>query len=342
MALKKIEERLSRLQRLVDSWKHNGSVPCIERDIVLAELRDLYNEVLYYPVEADNIADAESVKEAVVEPVVAEPKEEPKVEPEEMLSVVTTAHEDLGEAFDDALDIAALLGLSGDDTIEEAEKAVMESHEESALAEVEVEEGVVNEDAEPMPSDKVATAAGLFDIDDIPVRTRRGRKMISLYDDPAMPTNVAPKVEQPAAQPRVVAVGPTPAPMPVAESAPAVEPVSVPAPIAHAVSQPAPQRLGDVIAQSVTTLADKMAEEQPTATFNRITDIRKAIGLNDRFLMIRDLFAGDANLYEDTINHLNEFEDLDECMIFIVENFRWNPDSEGAKLLVSLIERKLS
>ena len=100
--------------------------------------------------------------------------------------------------------------------------------------------------------------------------------------------------------------------------------------------------MGDVIAKGVTTLADKMAEEQPTAPFNRITDIRKAIGLNDKFLMIRDLFGGDVNLYEDTINHLNEFDDLDECMIFIVENFRWNPDSEGAKLLVSLLERKLS
>ena len=39
------------------------------------------------------------------------------------------------------------------------------------------------------------------------------------------------------------------------------------------------------------------------------TDIRKAIGLNDKFLMIRDLFGGDANLYEDTINHLNEYDD---------------------------------
>jgi hypothetical protein len=58
--------------------------------------------------------------------------------------------------------------------------------------------------------------------------------------------------------------------------------------------------------------------------------------------MIRDLFDGNADKYEDTINTLNEFEDLDECMIYIVENFAWNPDLEGAKLLVSLIERKLA
>jgi hypothetical protein len=54
------------------------------------------------------------------------------------------------------------------------------------------------------------------------------------------------------------------------------------------------------------------------------------------------LFDGNAARYEATIDVLNEFDDLDDCMIYIVENFRWNPDSEGAKLLVSLIERKLS
>ena len=91
------------------------------------------------------------------------------------------------------------------------------------------------------------------------------------------------------------------------------------------------------------TLADKMVDDTaPMPAMNRINDLRKAIGLNDRFLMIRDLFAGDAARYEDTIDTLNEFDDLDECMIYIVENFAWNPDSEGAKMLVSLIERKLS
>jgi hypothetical protein len=84
------------------------------------------------------------------------------------------------------------------------------------------------------------------------------------------------------------------------------------------------------------------SDDAPTTPFNRIEDLRKAIGLNDKFLMIRDLFGGDADRYEDTIDTLNEFEDLDECIIYITENFRWNPDSEGAKLLISLIERKLA
>ena len=405
MAIKKIDERLSRLQKFVDGWKREGGLSRIERDIVLEELRNLYNEVLDYTPEVDKAPVTEVVEtltlasesedvetpaqdeepetqaesapavpiQEVAPEVVAEPEVEHDVKPEveeaaEVEAVVVhsivATHESVGDAFDDALDIDALLGLSGEDSIEEAERAIEESREESARAAehaesvapkvelVEIAEAVapVAEPVEEQPSVEKVTVGGLFDIDDIPVRSRRGRKMISLYDAPTK-TPAATKVVEPIVETKVEVAEPASAPTmvaeptsaPVVESKAVVEPVSAPAPVQQpVVSEVAPQRLGDVIAKNVTTLADKMAEEQPTAAFNRITDIRKAIGLNDKFLMIRDLFGGDVNLYEDTIAHLNEFDDLDECMIFIVENFRWNPDSEGAKLLVSLIERKLS
>ena len=393
MALKKIDERLLRLQRLVENWKSRGSVPHIERDIALEELRRLYEDVLACPAEVEHTPEIEvgsdekvievpAVEECVVAEteVVATPASAPAPVPvvEDEPIVVASSHEDLGEAFDDALDIAALLGLSGDDTIEDAERAVEASREQDPTEEVEevaprveeaiegpvsteeivaesapVVEEVVPAEEEPAseqaveevkPAERVA-GGGLFDIDDIPVRTKRGRKMISLYNEGVKPVSAPAEEAEPAVEPveevetPVHEPAPAPAPKPVPVT-PAPTPTPAPQPITSA---PAPQRLGDVIAKNVTVLGDKMAaEEQPTAAFNRITDIRKAIGLNDKFLMIRDLFGGDANLYEDTINHLNEFDDLDECMIFIVENFRWNPDSEGAKLLVSLIERKLS
>ena len=364
MALKKIDERLVRLQRMVDSWNSKGSVPRIERDIALEELRRLYDEVLDYApgatqsvddeVDGEGDSSGEECDESVAEVVEERIEEEtslltPAAEESFEVIVATTSHSDLGEAFDDALDIAALLGLSGEDSIEEAERA-MEEHREEVESTPEpaptpiVEESVppVKEEvAEPIvePAIEPATverpaSGGLFDIDDIPVRSKRGRKMISLYNDP-MP---APAVEtKPSAEVEPVQ----------AEQAPVIEQeplqVSAPAPVpASQHVEEVPQRLGDVIAKGVTTLADAIAEEQPTAAYNRITEIRKAIGLNDKFLMIRDLFGGDANLYEDTITRLDEFDDLDECMIFIVENFRWNPDSDGAKLLVSLLERKLS
>ena len=323
---------------MVEKWNNSGNVPRIERDMALEELRHIYDELLDYTPQQAETPVVEAETPAVEEPE-AEADEEiehsEEHEAEEVVEVVApavtaavvTAHEDVGDAFDDALDIDALLGLSGEDSIEEAE----------AKPEAEVKP---EESAPERP-----IGGGLFDIDDIPVRTKSGRKMISLYD---APIKTAEPVEESASVPaedvvvvEKVEVEPAPAPVPMPAPQPAPAPMPAPQP-APAPREEAPQRLGDVIAKNVTTLADKMAEEQPTAAFNRITDIRKAIGLNDKFLMIRDLFGGDANLYEDTINHLNEYDDLDECMIFIVENFRWNPDSEGAKLLVSLLERKLS
>ena len=104
--------------------------------------------------------------------------------------------------------------------------------------------------------------------------------------------------------------------------------------------------LGEVINHDVQTLADTIAPPRDVASEllrnEPVTDLRKAIGLNDRFLLIRDLFDGDGEAYERAIEALNGFEDLDDCMIYIAENYAWNPNSDGAKLLMDLLERKFA
>ena len=52
-----------------------------------------------------------------------------------------------------------------------------------------------------------------------------------------------------------------------------------------------------------------------------ITDLAKAIGINDKFLFIKELFGGDSDLYNQTIKHLNHFTDLNEAIIYLQENF---------------------
>ena len=71
-------------------------------------------------------------------------------------------------------------------------------------------------------------------------------------------------------------------------------------------------------------------------------DLRQQIGINDRFMLVRSLFGGDSAAYEAAIDRFNSFSDLDEAMLYMQENFTWNPDSEGVGLLVELLERKLS
>lgn len=104
--------------------------------------------------------------------------------------------------------------------------------------------------------------------------------------------------------------------------------------------------LGEVINHNVQTLADTIAPPRDMASelrrSERVTDLRRAIGINDKFLMIRDLFGGDAAAYEAAIGTLNDFDDFDECMIHIAENYAWNANSDGAKFLMELLERKFA
>lgn len=340
----KIEQRLQRISSIVKGWS-SGNIPRIERDMVLEELRHLYDAVLDYNAETPEVEERpEPHVVAVVES--AEDDFDKDIE---------NSTNDIVDDFDDALDIDALLGigLSESETsedeifqektpeeqtaieeqpvveepqevVEEAIEQVVEEVKEELKEEpkTEVEEPKVEVKEEPKEE---RVLSGLFDLEDIPVKAKSGRRMISLYGD-GVPREINPKPQTPEPEP-------TPAPKP--------EPIVVEAPKEQQeVEQP--KRIGDILG-SKTTLADQMIKDDaPTTPFNRITDIRKAMGLNDRFLMIRDLFAGDAERFEATIDTINEFDDLDECMIYIVENFKWNPDSEGAKLLVSLIERKLA
>lgn len=337
MGLKRIDERLSRVTTIINGWQNNKNVPRIERDLALEELRHIYDEILdYTPEEGDD-----------------------EEQPLHSTTVVATTEviNDIVDDFDDALDIDALLGIGEEDVVEEL-PAVEEQTIEVPVVEEKVEQPVddssvelpketerVEEQSEPQQpeedskeiveqeetevDDNTSNVPGaLFNLDDIPVRSKRGRKMVHLYNDNFTPTVSAPNpIEQPAKIEE-----PT---QPQEETyTPHVE-------VEEVVEQP--KRLGDVLGGGVQTLADAMASaDEPTTPFNRITELRKAIGLNDKFLMIRDLFDGDAERYEATIDTLDEFDDLDECMIYIVENFHWNPDLEAAKLIVSLLERKLA
>lgn len=102
--------------------------------------------------------------------------------------------------------------------------------------------------------------------------------------------------------------------------------------------------LGEVINPHVQTLGDVIEPRRDMATqishLTPVTDLEQAIGINDKFLLIRDLFDGDPDAYREAIRSLNSFDDLDDCLIHIAENYSWNPNSDGAKLLMDLLERK--
>lgn len=189
-----------------------------------------------------------------------------------------------------------------------------------------------------------------------PVEPKRNHTEAVVEERVAEPQKIEP--QQPAAvvteevEERVIEVIPID-PDPVVnapmESAPEVsDTVEVEQPIERPVSHVAGHTtvLGEVIGSDVHTLADTMPAVEDMASEivrrEKITDLKQAIGINDKFLLIRDLFDGDQRRYEEAIDRLNAFDDLDDCIVFISEHYDWNPSSDGVKLLMELLDRKLS
>ena len=71
-----------------------------------------------------------------------------------------------------------------------------------------------------------------------------------------------------------------------------------------------------------------------------IKDINSAIGLNDKFIFIRELFGGDKDHYHETIQVLNNFDTFDNALEFLNENFDWNSDDPNFERLKELVRRK--
>lgn len=103
--------------------------------------------------------------------------------------------------------------------------------------------------------------------------------------------------------------------------------------------------LGDVLGSEHTTLAEQMAAnaspDVASVVASGATSLAQMVGVNDKYILMRDLFESNVKYYEQSMEVLDSFESLDEAMLFIYDNFTWNPNSEGAKLLMELLSRKL-
>ncbi|NLE34948.1 MAG: hypothetical protein GX622_07585 [Bacteroidales bacterium] len=73
-----------------------------------------------------------------------------------------------------------------------------------------------------------------------------------------------------------------------------------------------------------------------------IADIGAAIGINDRFYYIRELFSGDALAYSDTIRRLNAAASLGEAMKILDESTVMGSDPAAQSSFVDVVRRKFS
>jgi len=77
-----------------------------------------------------------------------------------------------------------------------------------------------------------------------------------------------------------------------------------------------------------------------------IKDLRKAIGINDRFLFINDLFRGDEAMYERSIKTINSFSIFPEAEYWINRELKvklgWNNEHPSVQHFDQLVKRRFS
>lgn len=72
-----------------------------------------------------------------------------------------------------------------------------------------------------------------------------------------------------------------------------------------------------------------------------LSNLEAAIGLNDRFLFIRELFSNDAGLFNQTVKQIDQMQNLGEAVTFLNSNFKWKKNETSLKF-AQLVKRRFS
>ena len=84
-------------------------------------------------------------------------------------------------------------------------------------------------------------------------------------------------------------------------------------------------------------------QPQQTTLFGAaVEDIRQAISLGDRFLFQRELFAGNGELMQKTLDELNALGSLEEAMDYVADNFEWESNSTAVQLFENVLKRRFA
>lgn len=191
------------------------------------------------------------------------------------------------------------------------------------------------------------------------------------------PPPVVPEVkESPAAvsEPLPQASPPPPPPATEVPPAPKPEPPVAPAPpikeaAAHTPRYTIPKRPSDIPSSrnaqksgakdaAAQSIAEKYKSEEKTLNDqvegnglsvadrlqqNKISDLKTALGINDKFLLISELFEGDSGKYNEAIDKLNAFEGFAEASVHLQhlqQRFTWKEDSPAFQKFRSFIRRR--
>lgn len=113
---------------------------------------------------------------------------------------------------------------------------------------------------------------------------------------------------------------------------------------------PPKKEVHEVIAEQKESLNDRLKQEKTELGHvlkeTPIKDLRKAIGVNDKFLFLNELFRGDEMMYERSLKTINGFHILPEAEYWINRELKvklgWNDTAETVQHFYQLVRRRFS
>jgi hypothetical protein len=110
------------------------------------------------------------------------------------------------------------------------------------------------------------------------------------------------------------------------------------------------KEINDLIGESKETLNDRLKENKKELAHllkeTPIKDLRKAIGVNDRFVFVNELFRGDETMYERSIKTINGFHILPEAEYWINRELKvklgWDDYKDSVQHFYHLVRRRFS
>lgn len=111
-----------------------------------------------------------------------------------------------------------------------------------------------------------------------------------------------------------------------------------------------PKEIHELIGGPQESLNDRLKQERTELAHvlkdTPIKDLRKAVGVNDKFLFVNELFRGDEAMYERSIKTINSFHIFPEAEYWINRELKvklgWNDQSPTVKHFYQLVRRRFS
>jgi hypothetical protein len=108
--------------------------------------------------------------------------------------------------------------------------------------------------------------------------------------------------------------------------------------------------LNDLILDEAPSIHDQLKKQENnlSTSFQEtpIRDLKKAIGINDRYLFINELFRGDEIMFERSLKTINGFAIFPEAQYWIQRELKvkmgWNDRSETVNHFTQLVKRRFA